>query len=799
MQARRWKTWSLRIGAGLLALAGSAGLGVWLFLRASLPQLDGTVHADGMNSTVTVERDARGVPLIRGQNRLDIAYVTGYLHAQERFFQMDLLRRSAAGELAELFGPKALEMDREHRLHRFRARAERMLAAMDPDERLFLDRYVAGVNEGLNALAARPFEYGLLGTRPRAWMPADSLLVAWTMYFDLQGKTELRELARGWVREHTTSDQLAFLLPTATHWDAPLNLGAPVVAEPPIPSRAPAWWGKGAPGAPPLAALEDQWAADIGSNNWALAGRRSANGHAIVSNDMHLSIRLPNTWYRAALLYPDGQGHPRRVVGLTLPGAPLVLVGSNGQVAWGFTNSYGDYLDLIEAELDPARPGEVRVGAHWEPLRVVRETIFVKGQAPVQMLVHETSLGPLRQAGNRQYAIHWTAHAADALNFRARLLEGAPDVCGALKIANTLGIPAQNFVAGDADGNIGWTIAGPLPKRGYYDGASSFPLPPDAAAGWSGRLEPEAYPRVLNPPTGQLATANSRQLLGPGSELIGDGGFDIGARHRQIRDDLLALPAKASLGQAYGVMLDDRALYLASWRERALGVLDAQALAVHPQRAELQHILNTGWTGRASVDSAAYKLTRDFMWALHALVYEGANKELAKLDQKATMALASTRWTVVLARLLDEQPAGWLPAGYQSWRALELAAIDRVILEQFRTGVPLAQATWGARNTASIAHPISLAVPQLRPWLAAPAEPLPGDANMPRVAGPNFGQSERLTVEPGREEQGVFNMPGGQSGHPLSPYFLGGHEDWVQGRPEPLLPGPVRHTLTFSR
>ncbi|HZX26525.1 MAG TPA: penicillin acylase family protein, partial [Telluria sp.] len=504
MQARRWKTWTLRIGAGLLALTGSAALGVWLFLRASLPQLDGTVHADGMNSTVTVERDARGVPLIRGRNRLDIAYVTGYLHAQERFFQMDLMRRVAAGELSELFGPKALEMDREHRLHRFRARAERILANMDPDERQFLDRYVAGVNEGLNALGARPFEYGLLGTRPRAWMPADSLLVAWTMYFDLQGKTELRELARGWVREHTTADQLAFLLPESTHWDATLDLDAPAVPESPIPARAPSWWGKGVPGSAPLAALEDQWAADIGSNNWALGGRRTANGSAIVSNDMHLSIKLPNTWYRAALLYPDEQGHPRRVVGLTLPGAPLVLVGSNGQVAWGFTNSYGDYLDLIEAERDPARPGEVRVDANWEPLRTVRETIFVKGQAPVQMLVHETSLGPLRKAGNRQYAIHWTAHAADTLNFRARLLETAPDVSSALRIANTLGIPAQNFVAGDADGNIGWTIAGPLPKRGRYDTDTTFPLMPGAPEGWSGRLEPEAYPRVINPPTGQL-------------------------------------------------------------------------------------------------------------------------------------------------------------------------------------------------------------------------------------------------------------------------------------------------------
>ncbi|MGZ3183502.1 MAG: penicillin acylase family protein [Telluria sp.] len=793
MQASRWRRWTLRAAMALVLVLLLAVLAAWLFLRASLPQLDGTVHVPGITGTVTVQRDAHGVPLISGANREDIAYATGYLHAQERFFQMDLLRRSAAGELAELFGPKALALDREHRLHRFRARAEQLIAEMSPEDRLFMERYVAGVNDGLHALGARPFEYALVGVRPRAWMLADSILAGWALYFDLQGKTEPHELARGWLRDHTTPEQLAFLLPEATHWDATLDAADATVAEPPIPAQAPAWWGR-----PGVAALDGQWAADIGSNNWALAGRRTVDGGAIVSNDMHLGISLPNTWYRAAIQYPGADGKPRRIVGVTLPGAPLVLVGSNGHVAWGFTNSYGDYMDLVEAQSDPGKPGMVRVGPDWEPVAQMEETIFVKGQPPQRMIVRETSLGPLREAGGKTYALHWTAHERGAINFNARKLEGADTVAEALDIANTMGIPQQNFVAGDTAGNIGWTIAGLLPRRGAVGVASTFPLAAGAPETWSGRLAPAEYPRVVNPPLGQVWTANSRQLAGAQAQLIGDGGFDIGARARQVRDDLLALQGRVNVAQVYAVTLDDRALYMASWRERALRILDAPALAGHPQRAELKRVLSDTWTGRASVDSAAYKLTRDFMWELHARVFAGADRQMALLDERANVALATTRWSVALARLLDEQPPGWLPPGYASWRDLQLAALDRIIAAHAAGAPTLAQDTWGLRNTAAMAHPISIALPQLKRWLAVPPDQLPGDNNMPRVAGPKFGQSERLTVEPGKEEQGVYNMPGGQGGHPLSPYFLAGHEDWVRGTPEPLLPGRAEHTLTFS-
>ncbi len=803
MAGRRLTIWTRRIALGLLVLVLLIALGVWLVLRASLAQIDGRHSAALLTAPVTVARDAGGVPMIRGANRLDIAYATGFVHAQERFFQMDLLRRTAGGELAELFGPRALPLDRARRLHRFRARATQALAAMSPPERAFVDRYVAGVNAGLGALGARPFEYLLTGAAPRPWQAEDSLLAVWAMFIDLQGNLEARELARGWLRTHSDDAQLAFVLPQASRWDAPLD-GAADFKDAPLPPSAPVWWGR-LPAHKASVAMLDRGdllgrGDMVGSNNYAIAGSRSASSAAIVSDDMHLGLQLPNIWYRLALAYPDGKGGERRLVGVTLPGAPpLVIAGSNGNVAWGFTNSYGDYLDLIEVGVERARTGEVRTPQGWEPLAQHEETILVKGQPAERLLVRESSLGPLREAGGKTYAIHWVAHAPGAVNLQHLRLEAADTLDAALSIAAQDGIPAQNFVAGDKAGNIGWTVAGRLPRRPADPGAVSFPIDAgDQLPSWDGLLEPERYPRVVNPASGQLSTANSRTLMGEGSALLGDGGYDLGARSSQLHERLTQLGPRTDEAGAFAAALDDRALFIGLWRTRALAALDQAALRDQPRRAAFRRLLETSWSGRADVDSVGYRLARNFMWALHDLLFAGVDAQMAALDPKATMALANPRWPALLARLLDERPAGWLPPGWRSWRELELAAVDRVLMEFERDGVALEQATWGARNTATVAHPISLAVPFLRPWLGVPPDRLPGDAHMPRVAGPKFGQSERMTVSPGREEQGLYNMPGGQSGHPLSPWFLYGHADWVQGRPQPLLPGPARYTLTLA-
>ncbi len=795
---RRWRLVRI-IVLSLLLLLAAAVLAAWLGLRASLPQLDGVRQARGLAGAVTVLRDANGVPSLSAANRDDLAYATGFLHGQERFFQMDLMRRSGAGELAELFGPKALPLDRSHRLHRFRARAAALLAVMDAGERNFLERYAAGVNDGVQALGARPFEYALTGSAPRPWQPADSLLVVFAMYFDLQSMQQTRALARGWIAEHSDAAQRAFLLPAATTWDAPLDADAIALTPAPLPARAPAWWGAPARSdTPALAALDrhEAFADAVGSNNWVVAGSRSASGRAILSNDMHLGLQLPNTWYRIVMQYPQADGRQRRLVGLTLPGAPPVLtVGSNGRVAWGYTNAYGDFLDLVAVAKD---------GAGALPVTTQPETLHVKGAPDETMQVRETALGPLLTVAGRDYAVHWIAHQPGAINMRHRALEESDSLDQALAIAATIGIPAQNFVAGDADGHIGWTITGLLPRLAApitpADGLdASFPIAAGGAVrSWDGVLAPSEYPKVIDPAGGQLVTANSRQLAGAQAALIGDGGFDLGARTHQIGDDVKALGARTDVAGVYGVTLDDRAVFIAAWRQRALAVLDAAALKDHPRRARYAQLLRDSWSGRASADSVGYRLARGFMWTLFEQAYGSANASMAALDPKADAHAASSRWPVVMARLLDEQPAGWLPPGVASWRDFQLAAIDRQIAALAASGQTLEGASWGQRNTATIGHPIAIALPALKKFLSAPADQLPGDANMPRVAGPKFGQSERLTVSPGREEEGVFNMPGGQSGHPLSANFLQGHADWVVGRPTPLMPGAAVHSLRFE-
>jgi penicillin amidase len=807
MRANRLAVWSKRVLLAAVVLLLLVVLAAWLYLRGSLAQLEGTRQVPGLETTATVARDEHGVPVISGGSRLDVAYATGFVHAQERYFQMDLLRRVAAGELSELFGARAVPLDKSHRLHRFRARADLALQALPAADRALLQRYTDGVNAGLGALSARPFEYALIGMAPRAWSASDSLLAIWAMYFDLQGSQQPRELARGWFKDHTTEEQRAFLAPESTQWDAPLDAQAIAAVDTAIPALPPAWWGKprvaGKPAdAPKVAAAE--FLNTVGSNNWAVAGSRSDTGAAIISDDMHLGINLPAIWYRAALQFPDGKGGQRRVVGVMLPGTPVVVVGSNGHVAWGFTNSYGDYLDLIALDTDPAKPGQVRTQAGWETPVLHEETILVKGAPAEKLAVRETSLGPISETRGRSHAVHWVAHTPAAVNVNAQKLEWADTLDQALAIAPTLGIPAQNFVGGDDKGNIGWTIAGPLPRRAAVGAtaglAATYPITADDQPGvWQGWLTPAEYPKVVNPANGQLATANSRQLAGAGAELIGDGGYDLGARTHQVRDDLTALGAKTDVKKVYAITLDDRAVFLSAWRERAIAALDAKAVQGDARRGEALALLKNSWSGRASVDSVGYTITRAYMYALYDLLFGAANEQMVDVDPKANMAAVTSRWPVVMARLLDQQPAAWLPAQYASWQELELAALDRVIVDLAKDGKPLAAATWGKRNTAASAHPFASVVPVLGQYLKVAPDMLPGDQHMPRVAGPTFGQSERLTVSPGKEEQGVFNMPGGQSGHPLSPYFLDGRDDWVSGRASPLLPGPARHTLTFVK
>ncbi|MDX1403230.1 MAG: penicillin acylase family protein [Woeseiaceae bacterium] len=765
-------------------------LAAYLALRASLPQLDGEFTVSAITAPVSIERDAYGVPVVTAQNRVDLAYATGFVHGQDRFFQMDLSRRRAAGELAELFGAVALPLDRRNRFHRFRNRARAAIADLVHSESELLSAYAAGVNAGLTSLDARPFEYLLLRARPQAWQAEDSLLVGYSMFLELNDDLAERDRQRGRAHRVLPRPLFDFLYPHGSDWDAPLE-GPPVsVRSVPTATEVGEFLDDHKPVKRQRVALPD---VDIpGSNNWAVAGWLTDSGRAIVANDMHLPITAPGVFYRARLRVVGDR--PLDLTGVTLPGVPMLIAGSNGSIAWANTNSYGDWTDAVLLQ-----PGEAAdsylTAAGSRRFTTYLETIHVRDGGSEELRIRETIWGPVLEGNDEALiAVNWLAHKPGALNFRGLDLETATTAEVALGIANRMGMPPQNFVVGDASGNIGWTIAGRVPARADYD--ASLPADWSERAGWSGWLRAADYPRIVNPQSGRIWTANTRVVADAALARIGDGGYDLGARAGQIRDALLA-KERFTIRDMLDIQLDDRALFLARWQARLLATLDDAMLADDPQLREYRRLVEN-WGARAAVESVGYRLVRDFRSRVRDRVFDMLMQPVRARFGAQTPLRMSNQFEAPLWSLINEQPAHLLGAQYPSWDALLRAAI-REALDAYRDEFdgPLTKRNWGERNTVQIRHPLSAAVPALSRWLDMPRDALPGDSNMPRVQGPGFGASERFAVAPGDEAHGYLHMPAGQSGHPLSPYYRRGHDDWVRGRASPFLPGAAAHTLVL--
>lgn len=787
----------------LLLVAGFIVGGLWWAMRRSLPQLDGTAALPGLTAPATVTRDALGVPTIRGRTRLDVARALGYVHAQDRFFQMDLLRRRSAGELAELFGRSALPLDREARVHDFRTLARKALALMPADQRALVDAYTAGVNAGLAALRSRPFEYYVLRTKPKPWKPEDTLLVGYTEVLNLQDPQADYERMLYAIQNAYGRTMLDFLVPRGATLDAALD--GSTFPEPPIPGpdvidlRRDQNARAGSPEtAGRLAAGDDSRDGfGPGSNAMALAGDRTAGGSAILANDMHLNLRVPNIWYRASLEWGDAGADAapaHRVTGVTIPGIPIVIAGSNGHVAWGFTNSYADTADIVVVEPSTIDAMLYRNGDTPTLIENRHSIIHIKGGGTVDQDTKWTIWGPViaEAARKRSLALHWVFDDPSSLNLNLMEMETVKDVRTALALAPHFGIPTQNFVVADRSGAIGWTIAGRLPRRVGYDGR----LPAIWAYGdrsWNGYLPAADYPRIISPPAGQIWSANNREVGGEAYRRIGDGGYMSPARARQLRDDLTALKRPARPGDLLAIQLDDRAVLLARWQKLLLATLTPNAVADHRERAELRHLVEQ-WDERASVGSVAYTLVR--RWRQYV-----AARALGPIfapchDSDADFDFHRLDYEQPLWQLLQARPPNFLTPDYLSWNDLLLDAADDVVRWADRQGRPMSHLTWGSRNTARIEHPFSRFLPgPLARLLDMPAVPLPGDRDMPRVQSPTFGASERFVVSPGHEDHGIFEMPGGESGDPLSPYYRAGYEAWVHGKPTPFLPGPTRHTL----
>lgn len=781
------KKWFKRIALGLLALLVLAvGTGWWL-MRGSLPELDGELALDGLSAPVTVQRDGNGTVTIDAANETDALRALGYVHAQERYFEMDLMRRMSAGELSELFGAIAIDTDKRQRAHRIRARVEANLDEILDGTRPQAQAYVDGVNAGLSALDVRPWPYLLLRQQPRPWTLADSAVTGYAMYFDLQDASNRNELAMWRMQPHLPPALYALLRTDGSRWDAPLIGAARGDARLPGPDEVnlrtlPAPTGDHGAFAPD----------DIvpGSNNFAVAGTATKNGRAIVADDMHLGLRAPGIWFRARLRYPDvrAPGGKVDITGVTLPGLPVVVVGSNTHVAWAFTNSYADTADW---RIETACPASGVTDGCTKPV-VHRETIRVAGGAPIVHEIEETAWGPvLHRDGDRMFALRWNGHVRGALGYGLSRFPLARDLDHALSLTDRAAVPTQNLLIGDAKGRIAWRLIGPLAQR-ESTCTGAVPMPSEVAcAPWS--IATDRSPSVIDPANGRLWTANNRTTDGDTLATVGDGGYALGARAQQIRDGLLARD-KISERDLLAIQLDDRAVFLTPWWSL---LRDTAATAKTPSMAKLADA-SKQWEGRASIDSVSYRIVRAWRLAVLARIADGLTAPArAKLGKDFEMP-AFTQLEGVAWPLVTQRPMHLLSRRFDSWDALFEDAAEEVAADLEETG-PLHQRTWGERNTMAICHPLAKAIPLLgERVLCMPPDQVPGDGGMPRVVGPNFGASERMVVSPGREADGITHMPGGQSGHPLSPFWGAGHDDWVKGRPTPFLPGETRYTLTFK-
>ena len=782
--------WIPRIILLLAAVVLLLLLGAWWALRASLPQLEGTGALPGLSAPVAIARDGLGIATVDAADAADAMRALGWVHAQERAFEMDLMRRSAAGELAALFGPRALGHDRMQRVHRMRSRARAAFEDAPADERDLLRAYAAGVNSGLDALRVRPWPYLLLRTRPTAWQPEDSILVGYAMYFDLQDAGNTRELALWRIRPHLPDALHALLAHAGSSWDSPL-VGA-VVGDADLPG--PEQVDLRALPLPEVRGLRvDPEPEAVGSNNFAVDGTLTAHGGALVADDMHLGLRAPGIWFRARLRYRDplAPGGAVDVSGFTLPGLPAVIVGSNGHVAWGFTNSYGDYADWALETPCPRDPAGQEAAPGCAPMTRHRERIEVAGAEPEMIDIEESAWGPvLHQAGDgRVLTLRWTAHLPGAINLGLADMARMADVERALVRARDIALPTQNLVIGDSAGRIAWRLLGPVPVRDpSCDGSAPVEPATDGCRPWA--TSTRRGPTVASPTADRIWTANARVVDGDGLATIGDGGYALGARGAQIRDALQA-GVRFDEGDLLAIQLDHRAVFLERWH----GLMLDRARARQSPALQALATASADWDGTASIGSVGYRLVRAWRIEVNERIVEGLLAP-ARARMGADFVAPSLPQLEGLAwPLVTRRPVHLLSPRHADWDALFEEAAEAV-RDDPGAAAPLSGRSWGEANTAHICHPLAEALPAiLARRLCMPADPLPGDSHMPRVQAPAMGASQRMVVAPGREAEGIIHQPGGQSGHPLSPFWGAGHADWVHGRPSPFLPGAAIHSL----
>ncbi len=777
--------------AVLAILAGAAAY-AWFVAYSALPQLDGRLQISGLSAAVTVTRDSHGVPDIEASSLEDLFFAQGYVTAQDRLWQMDVMRRYGAGELSEILGEDRLKIDREQRILGLRAAARKSLQMAGPRDHAFLEAYARGVNAYIGTHGHRlPIEFRILGYAPKPWLAEDSVVIANVMVKDLNYHYFFDALAREKILAKLGPELTADLYLNRSWHDRPPTVMRDDLAEPqnntgdsdddddddsgPDNSVTQTAFPRHAPQSLPVEAQPVEDSPINGSNDWVISGVHTVTGKPLLANDMHLGHQMPNLWYEAHL-----HAGTLDVAGVTLPGMPYVIVGHNPRIAWGFTNVGPTVTDVYIENFN--QQGEYQSPGGWAQPEHRVEVIHVKGKPDVTVDVKNTRHGPiiteLVPGETRPLALRWTLY--DGLRMPFFDVNAAQNWEEFRHAFSQLDAPGQNVVYADVDGNIGYQATGKIPIRAAGDG--SLPVSgADNAHEWVSYIPFEKLPSIYNPPSGIIATANGR-ITPDGYPNSISMEWEAPWRTERIYH-VLESGRRFSAADMLALENDIHSEADLFAAERLVYAVDhaSKPSARARQAADLMR----GWDGRMLASSAAPTITEKSIVELRQLLLEPklgpAPADPAKQDE--VLSWKTYAWemqSVWLENILIHHPRSWLPDQYANYDELLTAAVEATVNSP-QAPKDLASWRWGAFNAVEIQHPILGRIPVLKYWAGPGVQEQSGSRYTVKAVTRHHGPSERFIANLADLDQSMLNTVTGQSGNFLSHSYMDQWKAWYEG------------------
>jgi penicillin amidase len=766
----------------LLLLGGAAGYAYYI-AHSALPQLDGQLQLAGLNGPVSVTRDTHGVPTIEAATLEDLFFAQGYITAQDRLWQMDVMRRFAGGELSEILGEDTLKLDREQKTLGLRSAARKNMEMATPRDRGFFEAYARGVNAYIHDHSRRlPIEFRILGYAPKAWTPEDSAVIANQMVKDLNYHYFYDALAREKVLAKLGPDLTADLYVNRSWHDRPPTVMREDVNEPdknPAPDS-----DDDEEDSPDTSVTENRVRSNAllnslpqdlpvnGSNNWVVSGAHTVTGKPLLSNDMHLGHQMPNLWYEAHLHCGTFD-----VAGVTLPGMPYVIVGHNEHVAWGFTNVGPTVTDVYTENFNAQ--GAYQTPKGWVQPEHRAEVIHVKGKPDVKIDVKITRHGPiiteLVPGETRPLALRWTLY--DGLRIPFFDVNSAQNWAEFTKAFSQLDAPGQNVVYADVDGNIGYHTTGRVPVRAAGDG--SLPVSgADAAHEWTSYIPFDKLPSVYNPSSGIIATANAR-ITPDGYPNSVSMEWEAPWRTARIYH-VLESGRKFSTADMLGLQTDVHSEMHQFAAERFVYAVDhaSKPSARAKQAADLMR----GWDGRMLASSAAPTIAEESVYQLRRLLLE-PKLGIANGKNDGSLNWTTYSWqmrSVWLENVLLHRPKRWLPDKYPNYDDLLTAAVEAAVTVS-EAPKDLSSWRWGAHNTVEIQHAVLGKIPLVKYWSGPGIQEQSGSGYTVKAVTRHHGPSERFTANLADLDQSTLNLVTGEGGNFLSPYYMDQWKAWYEG------------------